>query len=128
MEFSSLVRKMTTSSLLPWFRLSAVLLIGSVVLCIVACDSPGGTIREIRNNLDSFKANPSAPELERLEKSFLKIDAAIKDLEAKEDLAQADLFRRQAMTLRYEYRAMQAAFIKWSEEQAAKKAGGGSGE
>jgi hypothetical protein len=50
----------------------------------------------------------------------VKIDAAIKDLEAKEDLAQADLFRRQAMTLRYEYRAMRAAFIKWSEEQAAK--------
>jgi len=119
---------MTTSSLLVWFRLLVVLLIGLAALCTAGCDSPGTTIREIRKNLDSFKANPSAPALEKLEKSFMKIDAAIKDLEAKEDLAQADLFRRQAMTLRYEYRAMRAAFIKWSEEQAAKQAADGSGE
>jgi hypothetical protein len=119
---------MTTSSLLVWFRLWAFLLIGLAALCIVGCDSPGGTIREIRKNLDSFKANPSTPALEKLEKSFVKIDAAIKELEAKEDLAQADLFRRQAMTLRYEYRAMRAAFIKWSEEQAAKQPADPSGE
>jgi hypothetical protein len=119
---------MTTSSLLVWFRLSAFLFIGLAALCMAGCDSPGGTIREIRKNLDSFKANPSAPALEKLEKSFLKIDAAIKDLEAKEDLAQADLFRRQAMTLRYEYREMQAAFVKWSEEQAKKQPVGSSGE
>jgi hypothetical protein len=119
---------MTTSSLLVRFRLCAFLLIGLAALCILGCDSPGGTIREIRKNLDSFKANPSAPALEKLEKSFLKIDAAIKDLETKDDLAQADLFRRQAMTLRYEYRAMRAAFIKWSEEQSVKEAAGGSGE
>ena len=119
---------MTTSSLLVSLRLCAVLLIGLVALCLSGCDSPGGTIREIRKNLDDFKANPSAPALAKLEKSFVKIDAAIKDLEAKEDLAQADLFRRQAMTLRYEYRAVRAAFIKWSEEQAAKQSAGGSGE
>jgi hypothetical protein len=111
-----------------WLKLCAVLLLGLAVLCLAGCDSPGGTIREIRKNLDAFKANPSAPALEKLEKSFVKIDAAIKDLEAKEDLAQADLFRRQAMTLRYEYRVMRAAFIKWSEEQAAKQAAGASGE
>jgi hypothetical protein len=119
---------MTTSSLLVWFRLLVVLLSGAAAFCLVGCDSPGGTIREIRQNLDAFKAAPSHPALEKLEKSFVKIDAAIKDLEAKEDLDQADLFRRQAMTLRYEYRVMQAAFIKWSEEQAAKQAAGGSGE
>ena len=119
---------MTTSSLLVWFRLLVVLLSGAAVFCLVGCDSPGGTIREIRKNLDAFKAAPSQPALEKLEKSFVKIDIAIKDLESKEDLAQADLFRRQAMTLRYEYRVMRAAFIKWSEEQAAKQAAGGSGE
>jgi len=119
---------MTTSSLLVWFRLWAVLLLGLAALCMAGCDSPGGTIREIRKNLDAFKANPSAPALEKLEKSFLKIDAAIKNLESKEDLAQADLFRRQAMTLRYEYRAMRAAFIKWNEEQSSKQSAGGSGE
>ena len=111
---------MTTSSLLVWFRLLVILLSGAAAFCLVGCDSPGGTIRDIRKNLDAFQAAPSQPALERLEKSFVKIDAAIKNLEAKEDLAQADLFRRQAMTLRYEYRAMRAVFIKWSEEQAAK--------
>lgn len=119
---------MTTSSLLVRFRLCAFLLIGLAALCVAGCDSPGGTIREIRKNLDSFKATPSQLALEKLEKSFVKIDVAIKDLEAKEDLAQADLFRRQAMTLRYEYRAMRAAFIKWSEEQAAKQPARASGE
>ena len=119
---------MTTSSLLVWFRLLVVLLSGAAAFCLVGCDSPGGTIREIRKNLDAFKAAPSQPALEKLEKSCVKIDGAIKDLEAKEDLAQADLFRRQAMTLRYEYRAMRAAFIKWSEEQAARQPAGASGE
>ena len=104
------------------------MLIGLAALCVAGCDSPGGTIREIRKNLDSFKAAPSQLALEKLEKSFVKIDVAIKDLEAKEDFAQADLFRRQAMTLRYEYRAMRAAFIKWSEEQAAKQPARASGE
>jgi hypothetical protein len=50
------------------------------------------------------------------------------DFEAKGDLAQADLFRRQAMTLRYEYRAMRKAFLKWSEEQSSQKTSSGSGE
>ena len=119
---------MTTSSLFVRFRLRAFLLTGMAALCIASCDSPGGTIREIRKNLDALKAAPSQPALEKLEKSFVKIDAAIKDLEAKEDLAQADLFRRQAMTLRHEYRAMRMAFIKWSEEQSAKQAAGPSCE
>lgn len=85
-------------------------------------------IRDIRKNLDAFKASPSDAALEKVEKSFVKIDAAIKDLEAKEDLAQVDLFRRQAMTLRYEYRAMHAAYRTWKQEQAAKPTSTGSGK
>jgi predicted nucleic acid-binding Zn-ribbon protein len=85
-------------------------------------------IRDIRKDLDAFKASPSEAELEKVEKSFVKIDAAIKDLEAKEDLAQADLFRRQAMTLRYEYRAMHAAYLTWKQEQAVKPTSTGSGK
>jgi hypothetical protein len=119
---------MTTSSLLAWFRICAVLILGTAVVCLVGCDSPGGMIRDIRKNLDAFKASPSDAALEKVEKSFVKIDAAIKDLEAKEDLAQADLFRRQAMTLRYEYRAMHAAYLTWKQEQAAKPTSTGSGK
>lgn len=85
-------------------------------------------IRDIRKNLDAFKASPSDAALEKIEKSFVKIDTAIKDFEAKEDLAQADLFRRQAMTLRYEYRVMRAAYLTWKEEQRAKTLSTGSGK
>jgi hypothetical protein len=119
---------MTTSSLLAWFRICAVLILGAAVVCLVGCDSPGGMIRDIRKNLDAFKASPSDAALENVEKSFVKIDVAIKDMEAKEDLAQADLFRRQTMTLRYEYRAMHAAYLTWKQEQAAKPTSTGSGK
>ena len=90
-------------------------------------------IREIRENLDAFKANPAEAKLEALEQSFSRIDAAIKSLEAREDHAQADLFRRQAITLRQEYRAVRSAYAKWREEQDAKlpsdkASGGGSAE
>jgi len=119
---------MTTSSHLVWFRLLAVLLSGAAAFALLGCDSPGGTIREIRKGLDAFKAAPSQAALEKIEKSFVKIDVAVKDFEAKEDFAQADLFRRQAMTLRYEYLAMRAAFLKWSEEQSSRKSSSGSDE
>ena len=78
-------------------------------------------VREIRKNLDAFRANPNPAQLERLENSFVKIDGAIKDLEAKEDFAQADLFRRQAMMLRHEYRASREAYLKWSQNQVSKQ-------
>jgi len=119
---------MTISSHFVWFRLLVVWLCAATAFSLAGCDSPGGTIRDIRKNLDAFKISPSDPALEKLEKSFIKIDTAIKDFEAKGDLAQADLFRRQAMTLRYEYRAMRNAFLKWSEEQSSQKTSSGSGE
>lgn len=115
---------MTTSYHLLRLRQIAAPLIVAVCFCLMGCDSPGGTIRSIRKNLDSFKASPSDAKLDELEKSFVSIDAAIKNLEEKEDFAQADLFRRQAMTLRYEFRAMRGAFLKWREGQAAEVSSG----
>lgn len=109
---------MTTPSHVSRFRRIAVLFLLAVLFCLTGCDSPEGTIREIRKNLDSFKASPNEVKLDELEKSFRSIDAAVKDLEEKEDFAQADLFRRQAMTLRYEFLAMKTAFLKWREGQS----------
>ena len=103
------------------------LIVASAVI-LTGCDSPEGMVREIRKKLDAFRASPNRTELERLEKSFTRIDAVIKDLEAKEDFAQADLFRRQAMMLRYEYRASREAFLKWSENQSSGQAAGVSSE
>ena len=84
---------------------------------LVACDTPGGTIREIRANLETFKKTPNMLTLEQLDASFDKIEKQIHHLEEKGDTVQADLFRRQAFTLRYEYRSIRREFIRWSEEQ-----------
>ena len=109
---------MTTSSLLARLYLIFVLVVGGASLCLTGCDSPARTIREIRQNIDDFRAAPSQASLDVIDRSFVKIDAVIKDFETKEDFAQADLFRRQALTLRYEYRAMREAYLKWKEDQA----------
>gem|GEM_PF-1021945 len=118
-EFSSLSVVMTTSSRLLHLRFLATLLISVATVAITGCDSPSDIVRDIRKNLDAFRASPNNIDLDRLEKSFKRIDAVIKDLEAQEDWAQADLFRRQVMMLRPEYRASREAFLKWSENQAA---------
>lgn len=131
-EFSSLSGRMTISSHPLHSCLRVVALAVVAVLLLTACDSPQGIIREIRGNLDAFKANPGDSSLKAVEESFSRIDAVIKDLEEREDHAQADLFRRQAMTLRYEYRAMRSVFLKWREEQSLKpvleKAGAGGSD
>lgn len=89
-------------------------------LALVSCDRPAGLVRKVRADLDSFQSNPTHATLAELDGSFQEIDALIREFEAREDFAQADLYRRQALSMRYEYRATRQAFLKWSEEQAAK--------
>jgi predicted nucleic acid-binding Zn-ribbon protein len=108
---------MTIPSLPSIARLSVL---GFLIALLAACDTPGGTIREIRANLEVFKKTPNMLTLEKLDASFDKIETQIRDLEEKGDTVQADLFRRQALTLRYEYRAIRREFIRWSEEQLKK--------
>jgi t-SNARE complex subunit (syntaxin) len=110
---------MTTSSHLLRLRWIVFSLIAAAAVILTGCDSPAGMVREIRKNLDAFRSSPNPAQLERLEKSFVRIDAAIKDLEGKEDFAQADLFRRQAMMLCHEYRASREAYLKWNQDQAS---------
>jgi hypothetical protein len=100
--------------------IARVALLGLLAIALAACDTPGGTIREIRANLEVFKKTPNMATLEQLDTSFDKIEAQIRELEEKSDIVQADLFRRQALTLRYEYRAIRKEFIRWSEEQIKK--------
>ena len=105
---------MTISSLQSIAR---VTVIGLLALMLAGCDTPAGTIREIRANLEVFKKTPNMLTLEKLDASFDKIEAQIRDLEERGDIVQSDLFRRQALTLRYEYRSIRQEFIRWSEEQ-----------
>jgi hypothetical protein len=104
--------------------IARIALLGLLAMVIAACDTPGdtpgSTIREIRANLEVFKKTPNMATLEKLDASFDKIEEQIRKLEAKEDVVHADLFRRQAFTLRYEYRSIREEFIRWSEEQLKK--------
>lgn len=100
--------------------IARVALVGLLAAMLAGCDTPGGTIREIRANLEVFKNNPNMLTLEKLDASFDKIETQIRALEEKGDIVQADLFRRQALTLRYEYRSIRREFIRWSEEQLNK--------
>ena len=109
---------MTMPSLIPLARQGMVL---AILLLLSACNQPVETIREIEKNLEIFKAKPNMVTLEALDKSFDKIQAQIDALQAKGDTVQADLYRRQAFTLRYEYRAVRREFIRWSHEQLKKK-------
>jgi len=109
---------MTMPSLTPRARRAIVL---AVFLLLAACNRPVGTIREIERNLEIFKAHPNMVTLEALDKSFDKIQTQIDALQAKGDTVQADLYRRQAFMLRYEYRAVRREFIRWSQEQLNKK-------
>jgi hypothetical protein len=93
----------------------------AILLLLSACNQPAETIREIQKNLEIFKAKPNMVTLEALDKSFDKIQTQIDALQAKGDTVQSDLYRRQAFTLRYEYRAVRREFIRWSNEQLSKK-------
>ena len=117
-QFSSQNPAMTMPSLIPLARQGIVL---AILLLLSACNQPVETIREIEKNLEIFKAKPNMVTLEALDKSFDKIQTQIDALQAEGDTVQADLYRRQAFTLRYEYRAVRREFIRWSNEQLKKK-------
>ena len=95
-----------------------IILLAILTLGLAACDSTAGTVREIKQNLESFQKYPTIQTKERLNRSFDKINDQIRALEERGDTVNADLFRRQALTLLYEYHSTRLAFSKWSAEQA----------
>jgi hypothetical protein len=95
-----------------------IILLAVLTLGLAACDSPAGTVREIKQNLETFQKYPTIQTKERLDRSFDKINDQVRALEDRGDTVNADLFRRQALTLLYEYHSTRLAFSKWSAEQA----------
>jgi len=89
---------------------------------LIGCDSPSSTIQEIKRNLDTFKSSPNIKTKEAVEKSFAKMEVQIQDLEAKNDIVQYDLFRRQAFTLRYDFHSTLLEIAKWNAEEAERRA------
>lgn len=113
---------MTTSSLRPFRSRFAAISACLCAIVLAGCDSPESTVREIRENLNAFQRQPNIITLDTLDKSFKKIDAQIRDLEARERIDEADLYRRQAMLMREEYRQTRINFLKWSQRQSRSQA------
>lgn len=80
-----------------------------VALFLVGCDSPQGTVATARKQLTEYQTAPDNGKQEALEKTLTMLDEQIAGLEKKGDLVQADLFRRQAATLRTDFQAARMA-------------------
>lgn len=85
-------------------------LLAAVVAVILAgCDSPSRTVETTRRQLSAYQADPDAVRQAAVEESLAKLDAQVEELEKKGDRIQADLFRRQAFSLRTDFQAAKMA-------------------
>lgn len=81
----------------------------SIVISLVACDSPSRTVQATSRQIAEFQANPDSTRQVAIEESLAKLDAQIEALEKKGDRVQADLFRHQADSLRADFQAAKMA-------------------
>jgi len=79
------------------------------LVILAACDSPNRTVDAARKQLSAFQATPDAEKQAAVEQSLAKLDAQVDQLEKKGDTIQADLFRRQASSLRTAFQAAKMA-------------------
>ena len=89
------------------FSRAALLLLLSLLLA--ACQSPESTIATIRKQISEFKSAPDDVKQTAIEKSFVKLEEQIAELERKGDATQSDLFRRQATALQSDFQAARMA-------------------
>ena len=97
---------------------NAALAVCFLLTFMVGCDSPDKTLVEIRENLTAFQRQPNIITLDKLSKSFKKMDVHLENLKDRERIDEADLYRRQAMLMREEYRQTRIEFLKWSQCQS----------
>lgn len=100
--------------------LSALLL---AVFCLAGCDSPQKTADTLRKEIAEFKASPDEQKQARIEAHFARLDQQIAEIRTK-DATQADLLKRQYVSLQGEYQAARFA----NTIQNASKAIQGFGE
>ena len=87
----------------------------SIILCafaalfLVGCDSAQRTVDTTRRQLSEFQAAPDNAKLAAVEQSLAKLDRQIADLEKSGDKVQADIFRRQAASIRGDFQAARLA-------------------
>lgn len=72
---------------------------------LAACDSPGRTVQTTKAQIAAFQASPDSAKQAAVEESLARLDLQVGALEKKGDAIQADLFRRQAASLRSDFQA-----------------------
>ncbi len=96
----------------------AALAVCFLLTFMAGCDSPDKTLVEIRENLTAFQRQPNIITLDKLSKSFKKMDEHLESLKARERTDEADLYFRQAKLMREEYLQTRNNFLKWSQRQS----------
>ena len=81
----------------------------AALLALAGCHSPARTVDTARRQLSAFQAAPDAEKQAAVEQSLASLDAQVDELEKKGDHVQADLFRRQASSLRTDFQAAKMA-------------------
>lgn len=89
-----------------------------MVLALAGCDAPGGKVAEVRANLEAFREDPTSETKAALEKSLDELDAMVAKFGEEGDFVQGDLYRRQAIALRSEYRTVFNEMLKWHAKRA----------
>lgn len=86
-----------------------LLFTGILLVLLWGCNSPSRTVENVRRQLAEFQTSPDAEKQAAVEKSLAKLDSQIEELEKKGDRTQADIFRRQAFSLRTDFQAAKMA-------------------
>jgi uncharacterized lipoprotein YajG len=81
----------------------------AALVILTGCDSPNRTVDTARKQLSAFQASPDADKQAAVELSLAKLDAQVEQLEKKGDHVQADIFRRQAFSIRTDFQAAKMA-------------------
>ena len=81
----------------------------AALLVLAGCDSPARSADTARKQLAAFQAAPDAQKQAAVEQSLDKLDAQVDELDKSGDHVQADLFRRQASSLRTDFQAAKLA-------------------
>ena len=81
----------------------------AALIVLAGCDSPARTVETTQRQLSAFQASPDAQKQAAVERSLAKLDAQVEELEKKGDRVHADIFRRQASSLRTDFQAARMA-------------------
>ena len=84
-------------------------LVAAALVVLAGCHSPARTADTARKQLAAFQAAPDAQKQAAVEQSLARLDAQVDELDKNGDHVQADLFRRQASSLRTAFQAAKMA-------------------